>query len=199
VVGEGYTNDADNSGLQSRIRAAYHEGNMILPDWTAYLIIFWSVFLFVWNIVLILYLNPKRTRNLISQIWNDKIELTDLNGDVIKVPITKIVKDKEGNELEQTEMVVAPLWYTILYGAGSMAATQVKMSLLSAKGKISRDLNKAALMGDADFNPAVLAGIEMLPKKYQGIALMLSKYLGRGGTTEGGAGQSSKPGNKGAI
>ena len=81
---------------------------MNLPDWTAYLIIFWSVFLFVWNIVLILYLNPKRTRNLISEIWNDKIELVDLNGEVIKVPVTKIVKDKEGNELEQTDMVVAP-------------------------------------------------------------------------------------------
>ena len=162
---------------------------------------FWSIFLFVWNIVLILYLNPKRTRNLISQIWNDKIELTDLNGEIIKVPITKIVKDKDGNELEHTEMVVAPLWYTILYGAGSMAAEHVKMSLLSAKGKISRQLNTAALMGDADMSPTTLAAIELLPKKYQGIALMLSKYLGKG-QPQGGPDQSSnvgRTGGKGAI
>jgi len=169
---------------------------MNLPDWTAYLIIFWSIFLFVWNIVLILYLNPKRTRNLISEIWNDKIELTDLNGDIIKVPITKIVKDKDGNEVETTEMVVAPLWYTILYGAGSMAAEHVKMSLLSAKGKISKQLNTAALMGEADMSPATLAAIELLPRKYQAIALMLSKYLGKG-STGGGAGESSLTGKIG--
>ena len=150
---------------------------MNLPDWTAYLIIFWSVFLFVWNIVLILYLNPKRTRNLISQIWNDKIELMDLNGEIIKVPITKIVKDKEGNEFEQTEMVVAPLWYTILYGAGSMAAERVKMAVLSSKGKIARQLNDAAMAGDPDISPAVAAAISTLPRKYQAIALMLQKYL----------------------
>jgi len=182
--------------MQPRVAAAYHGENMNLPDWTAYLIIFWSVFLFVWNIVLILYLNPKRTRNLISEIWNDKIELVDLNGEVIRVPVTKIVKDKEGNELEQTDMVVAPLWYTILYGAGNMAAQQVKMSLLSAKGKISRQLNTAALMGEADMSPTTLAAIELLPKKYQGIALMLSKYLGKG-QPQGGPDQSSKHGQTG--
>jgi hypothetical protein len=133
----------------------------------------------VWNIVLILYLNPKRTRNLISQIWNDKIELEDLNGEVIKVPVTRIVKDKEGNEVEQTEMVVAPLWYTILYGAGSMAATQVKMSLLSAKGKIARELNTAAMAGSVD--PAIAAGLEMLPRKWQGPAAIILNLLGKGG------------------
>ena len=164
---------------------------MNLPDWTAYLIIFWSIFLFVWNIVLILYLNPKRTRNLISEIWNDKIELTDLNGDIIKVPITKVVKDKDGNQVETTEMVVAPLWYTILYGAGSMAAEHVKMSLLSAKGKISKQLNTAALAGEADFNPAMLAAIEMLPNKYKAVGIMLAKYLSKG-STGGGAVQSSR-------
>ena len=168
---------------------------MNLPDWTAYLIIFWSVFLFVWNIVLILYLNPKRTRNLISQIWNDKIELQDLDGQVIKVPVTRIIKDKEGNEVEKVDMVVAPLWYTILYGAGSMAATQVKMSLLSAKGKVARQLNTAALMGDADMSPATLAAIELLPKKYQAIALMLQKYLGRNQPGQAEGGQSPRSGS----
>ena len=167
-----------------------------LPNWTLHIIIFWSIFLFVWNIVMILYLNPKRTRNLISKIWNDKIELVDLNGEVIKVPVTKIVKDKAGNEFEQTEMVVAPLWYTILYGAGSMAAQQVKMSLLSAKGKISRELNKAAMAAELD--PVTLAALEFLPKKWQGVGAILAKYMGkRGGTTEGGATQSSKPGQTG--
>jgi len=170
---------------------------MNLPDWTAYLIIFWSVFLFVWNIVLILYLNPKRTRNLISQIWNDKIELQDLNGEVIKVPITTIVKDKDGNETEKVSMVVAPLWYTILYGAGSMAATQVKMSLLSAKGKISRQLNTASLAGEAGFNPATLAAIEILPKKYQGVALMLAQYLGQNQPQNQGGASPEGPARKG--
>ena len=74
-----------------------------------------------------------------------------------------------------------------------MAAQQVKMSLLSAKGKISRQLNTAALMGEADMSPTTLAAIELLPKKYQGIALMLSKYLGKG-QPQGGPDQSSKRG-----
>lgn len=169
---------------------------MILPDWTAYLIIFWSVFLFVWNIVLILFLNPKRTRNLISQIWNDKIELRDLNGEVIKVPVTKIVKDKEGNEFEQTEMVLAPLHYTILYSAGQLAAAHVKMSLLSAKGKISRELNTAAMAGAV--SPAMAAGLEMLPKKWQGPAAIILQYLGKG-QPPGGPDQSSKRGGKGVF
>ena len=153
---------------------------MILPDWTAYLIIFWSVFLFVWNIVLILYLNPKRTRNLISQIWNDKIELEDLNGEVIKVPITKIVKDKEGNEVEHTEMVVGPLWYTIMWGLGTMAADRVKMSILSAKGKVARQFNSevaAADLAAAGFSVGEMALLEQAPAKIRPFLLIAAKWL----------------------
>ena len=170
------------------------DGAMNLPDWTAYLIIFWSAFLFVWNIVLILWLNPKRTRNLISEIWNDKIELVDLNGEIIKVPVTRTVTNKEGQELEITDMVVAPLWYTILYGAGSMAAQQVKMSLLSAKGKISRELNTAAMSGLV--SPAMAAGLEMLPKRWQGPAAIILQMLGKG-QPQGGPDQSSNRGQTG--
>ena len=91
--------------------------------------------------VIVLVLQKRSFNTQLQNIWNMKVELTDLNGEVIKVPVTKIVKNKEGEELEQTDMIVAPLWYTILYGAGTMAAQQVKMSILSAKGKISRELN----------------------------------------------------------
>ncbi len=146
--------------------------------------------------MLILYLNPKRTRNLISQIWNDKIELRDLNGEVIKIPVTKVVKDKDGNEFEQTEMVLAPLHYTILYSAGQMAAAHVKMSILSAKGKVSRELNTAAMSGLV--TPAMAAGIEMLPKKWQGPAAIILQMLGKG-QPSGGPDQSSNKGGKGAI
>ena len=153
------------------------------------------------DVLLVLVLNPfinrMYTDRLVKDVWNKKVELCDLNGDVIKVPVTRVIKDKDGNEVEQTEMVVAPLWYTILYGAGSMAATQVKMSLLSAKGKVSRDLNKMALMGEAGMNPATLAAIELLPNKYKGIALMLANYLGKG-QPPGGPDQSSNRG-KGVI
>jgi hypothetical protein len=86
------------------------------------------------------------------------------------------------------------LWYTILYGAGTMAAQQVKMSILSAKGKISRELNTAAMQGIV--SPAMAAGLEMLPKKWQGPAAIILQLVGKG-QPQGGPDQSSKHGQTG--
>jgi len=165
---------------------------MEIPDYAIWLILG----NFVLNVILILYLNPKRTHSLVKQIWNEKIELEDLNGEIIKVPITKIVKDKDGNEVQSTEMVVGPLWYTVLWGAGQMAATQVKMAVLSGKGKISRALNEAALGGEAGaLTPAAQAVIAGLPRKWQGPALLLAQALqGQGAGRSTGPGQSERSG-----
>jgi hypothetical protein len=144
--------------------------------------------------IIVLVLQKRSFNTQLQNIWNMKVELTDLNGEVIKVPVTKIVKNKDGNELEQTDMIVAPLWYTILYGAGTMAAQQVKMSILSAKGKISRELNTAAMQGIV--SPAMAAGLEMLPKKWQGPAAIILQLVGKG-QPQGGPDQSSKHGQTG--
>ncbi len=168
---------------------------MIVPDWIGYLVVAWSICTFSLYIYLLTGIR-KRQLSMAQDLWNQKVELQDMDGTIIKIPVTKVIKDKDGNEIEQVTNEVGPLWLTVAYGLGTFAANQVKMSILSAKGKISRQLNTAALVGDADMNPATLAAIELLPRKYQGIALMLSKYLGRGGQPGGGAELSSKPGNR---
>lgn len=197
VIGEGHHNDhgidKNPFRLQSRPVAAYH-GDLMWNWFELGVLVALNALI---DTVIVLVLQKRSFDGQLKKIWNMKVELEDMNGEVIKVPLTRIIKDKDGNQVETTEMVIAPLWLTIMHGAGQMAAEHVKMAVLSAKGKVARQLNTAALMGDADMNPATIAAIELLPRKYQGIALMLSKYLGKGGTTEGGAVQSSKRGESG--
>jgi len=116
-----------------------------------------------------------------------------LDGEPFKIPIA--TKEKEDGSIEVVEGY-APLAYALPYLAAHMAAEKIKMSVLSAKGKISRQLNSASLAGEASFNPATLAAIEMLPKKYQGVALMLAQYLGQGPNQ---GGEASKAPRSGAI
>ena len=116
-----------------------------------------------------------------------------LDGKPFKVPIA--TREKEDGTTEVVEGY-APLAYALPYLAAHMAAEKIKFSLLSAKGKISRQLNSAALAGEAGFNPATLAAIEILPKKYQGVALMLAQYLGQG---QNQGGEASKAPRSGAI
>jgi hypothetical protein len=117
-----------------------------------------------------------------------------LDGEPFKIPIA--TKEKEDGTVEVIEGY-APLAYALPYLAAHMAAEKVKMSLLSAKGKISRQLNTAALAGEAGFNPATLAAIEILPKKFQGIALMLAQYLGQ--STPGQPKPSERSGGRGGA
>jgi len=95
--------------------------------------------------VIVLVLQKRSFGKQLKNIWNDKTELEDLNGEIIKVPVTHIVKDKDGNETEKVDMVIAPLWYSVCFAVGSMVTNSVKMSVLSAKGKGARFLNKLAM------------------------------------------------------
>jgi len=147
-----------------------------------------AISLILFDILLALGLGPLVsrywTRQIVRDIWNSKVELEDLNGEVIKVPITKIVKNKEGAEVEQTDWVVAPLWYTILYGAGTMAANQVKMSVLSAKGKLSRQLNSLSEAGEAiGMDPKAAALLQMLPKRWVGPVALIMQLMGKSPST----------------
>ena len=99
-----------------------------------------------------------------------------LDGEPFKIPIA--TKEKEDGTVEVVEGY-APLAYALPYLAAHMAAEKIKFASMSAKGKIARQLNLASVAGEADFHPATLAAIEMLPKKYQGVALMLAQYLGK--------------------
>ncbi len=171
---------------------------MILPDWTAYLIIFWSMFLFVWNILLILYWNPRRTRKLISDLWNDPIELKDLDGQLLKVPVHKVIKNAKGEEEVRTDWIVGPLWYSVSWALANIATEKLKMSAMSAKGKIARQLNEAGFLGElkeAGIDAATALLIESLPAKARPIALLVARALKGTGTTQGGrqeAGQTPR-------
>jgi hypothetical protein len=116
-----------------------------------------------------------------------------LDGEPFKIPIAQ--KEKEDGSIEIVEGY-APLAYALPYLAAHMASEKIKFSLLSAKGKVARQLNTAALAGEANFNPATLAAIEMLPKKWQGPALMIANYLGQttnqGPPTQGGGDSKGK-------
>ena len=147
-----------------------------------------AISLILFDILLALGLGPLVsrywTKQIVSDIWNQKVELEDLNGEIIKVPITKIIKNKEGQEIQQTDMVVAPLWYTILYGAGTMAAEHVKMSFLSSKGKLARQLNTLSEAGEAiGMDPKAAALLQMLPKKWVGPAAMIMQLMGKNAST----------------
>jgi hypothetical protein len=192
AIGEGCTNDADNSSLQSRVRAAYHGENMISLEGII-IVVAWCISLSVAIFVVPKLAAARACVNFgLKKVSQDGVTFftpVGLDGEPFKIPVGETT-DKEGNVV--VVMGYAPLAYAMPWLAAEMVGQKVHLMSQSAKGKIAKQLNMAGLLGDADFNPATIAAIELLPRKYQGIALMLSKYLGKGGTTEGGAVQSSK-------
>ena len=117
-----------------------------------------------------------------------------LDGKPFKIPIA--TKEKEDGSVEVIEGY-APLAYAMPYLAAHMASEKIKMSLLSAKGKISRQLNTASLVGEAGMNPLTLAAIDALPNKWKGPALMIYQYLQNANAQPGqGASQSERSGVK---
>ena len=146
--------------------------------------------LILFDILLALGLGPLVsrywTKQIVADIWNQRVELEDLDGQIIKVPVNRITKDKDGNETVHTDMVVGPLWYTILWGAGTMAADHVKQSLYSAKGKMARALNTASAAGEAlELDPKMAALLSVMPKKWVGPAAMIMQLLGKSGPSSG--------------
>ena len=126
-----------------------------------------------------------------SNIWNTKVELHDLNGDVIKVPVqTKKGEDGEGNPVFETKMVIAPLWYTIATIGGTMAVEHFKGWFMNQKSQLSKGLSKAAL-GEAAAGGDLMSLMPMLPKKVQTALaiIMTAKGMGKGGQ-QGGQQQS---------
>lgn len=163
---------------------------MIDPGWIV------AFALIALDVVLVLVVNPIITKWRIKQLWNDHVELEDLNGEVIKIPYE--TKGKDGNPV--VEMKVGPLWASVGYAVSSLVSNHVKMSLLSAKGKISRELNTVELLGQAQslgLSEAAVAAVSFLPKKYQAVGMMIASKLMQGGVTP----QSSQPsrGNRGPI
>jgi len=116
------------------------------------------------------------------------------DGEPVRVPIG--TKKKE----DGTEEVVygySTLPITLIYMVASETANAVKYSVLSAKGKLATQLNKAGFLGelkDAGIDAATVAIIESLPAKVRPIALLVARALK--GKETGSTGQS---GGKGPI
>jgi hypothetical protein len=176
------------------VRGGYHGENM---DYVPIIVVCaWIVSLCVAIFVVPRIAAKKACENFgLEQVTQNGVTFytpKGLDGKPFKIPIA--TKEREDGSVEVIEGY-APLAYALPYLAAHMASEKIKMSLLSAKGKISRQLNSAALAGEANFNPATLAAIELLPKKFQGIALMLSQYLGNAQNNQG---QASPEGRRGA-
>ena len=96
----------------------------------------WTISVVLWAF---LYKKSRNIEKNMSNIWNTKVELHDLNGDVIKVPVqTKKGEDGEGNPVFETKMVIAPLWYTIATIGGTMAVEHFKGWFMNQKSQLSK-------------------------------------------------------------
>ena len=148
----------------------------------------WTISVVLWAV---LYMKSRNIEKNMSNIWNTKVELHDLNGEVIKVPV-KVKKgtDAEGNDILETKMVIAPLWYTIATIGGTMAVEHFKGWFMNQKSQLSKGLSKAAL-GEAAAGGDLMSLMSFLPKKAQtAIAvIMAAKNMGKGGQ-QGGQQQS---------
>ena len=156
------------------------------------------------TVALLIWRKSKSIDKKIDDLWNMKIELKDLDGEVIKVPVQyKKGETESGEAIIETKMVVAPLWYTIMFTAATIIEQKVKMSLLGAKGALGNKLKDAALkegMESGDLGTLMA----FLPKKaQQAIAVIKAaqglglKQRGKPGTnqeTASGGGQGYNPG-----
>jgi hypothetical protein len=149
----------------------------------------WSISVLLWAV---LY---KKSRNIdknLKNIWNAKVELEDLNGEVIKVPVqVKKGTDAEGNDIFETKMVIAPLWYTIAQIGGTIALQHFQAWFNNQKSHLSKRLQAGAL-GDAAKGELDLGTLmTILPKKAQTALALIMAAKGVGGQGIGGASQGS--------
>ena len=108
-------------------------------------------------------ISKRQIRKTINGVWNEPVELQDVDGSVIKIPVK--YEDKDGNI--QTKMVVGPLWMSVAYGLGSFASNQIKMSVLGSKGNLSKKLDGAMINAYQKGELPVESLAEILPKKWQ--------------------------------
>lgn len=115
---------------------------------------------------------------------------TDPNdGSPIKVPIgVKTAQDGS----QEVVMGYAPLAYTMPVLAAEYAATKIKMTLLNAKGQVSKKISAEALK--AGLTDELMP---FLPKKLQG-ALAIARALGLGGDSSNGTAQGQTQGRAGS-
>ena len=108
-------------------------------------------------------ISKRQIRKTINGIWNEPVELQDTDGSIIKIPVK--YEDKDGNV--QTKLVVGPLWMSVAYGLGAFSVNQIKMSLLGAKGNLSRKMDGKMMEAYQKGELPAEALAEILPKKWQ--------------------------------
>lgn len=159
--------------------------DIVLPSGVVYIVIAWSFTTFALYISLLVVnlRRSKKVQRLVENLWNEKVELLDLNGEVIKVPVTRLKgEDEDGNPVYETEMVVAPLWYTIMFSAGTVAVTHFKAWFNNQKSHMSKRLGKEALKDMAEGEGDAMTLLSVLPAKWQKVIAggMLLKRMGDG-------------------
>ena len=156
------------------------------------------------TVALLIWRKSKAIDKKIGDLWNMKIELKDLDGNVIKVPVQyKKGETAEGEVILETKMVVAPLWYTIVFATSTILTEKVKMSLLGAKGALGKKFKDAALKdgmesGDLGslmaFMPKKVQAAIAIIKAAQGISGKGKGTTGTNQETASGGGQGYNPG-----
>lgn len=165
---------------------------MYVDDWSAVLVISaaWMISL---TVAVLIYRKSRMIDKKISDLWNMKVELKDLNGETIKVPIPyQKGQDADGNPIIETRMEVAPLWYTIMFAAGNLAVEHFKAWFNNQKSHMAKAFQKnlagEALAGGEGNEMAAILSI--MPKKIVQ-AYGLYQMLQRGGIMKGGQGSNS--------
>ena len=172
---------------------------LALPEWIAFVVASWAVVTFSLYMYLLLSIR-KRQAGMAQELWNQKVELQDLDGNVIKVPVTRVKgQNEDGTNILETTQEVAPLWYSITWALSETAASKIKMAILNQKGQLSKRLTKEVLGEEGELSPVAVAAISSLPAKWQPAGLAITKYLvGRGvGVSPGPSGYPNHGGRGG--
>lgn len=167
---------------------------MEIEPWMVGVAVVWAVGT-ACTYIAFLVLNYRKARHIdknLKNIWNTRVELEDINGEVIRVPVqVKKGEDAEGKPIFETKMVVAPLWYTIATIGGTMAVQHFQQWFNNQKSHLSKRLQAGAL-GDAMKGDGDLGALmTMLPKKAQTALAIIQAargLQGGGGGSGGGSG-----------
>ena len=114
--------------------------------------------IFLYNII-----SERKIDRKLKNVWNERVELEDMDGSIIKIPVRY---QKDDGSVE-TKHEVGPLWMSVAYGLGSFAGSQIKMAIMGEKGRMSQKIG-AGLLAQAQKGDVPLeAVLEFLPKKAQ--------------------------------
>ena len=128
------------------------------------------------------FISERKIDRKLKNIWNERVELEDIDGSVIKIPVRY---QKDDGSVE-TKHEIGPLWMSVAYGLGSFAGNQIKMAIMGEKGRMSQKLG-ANLLAQAQKGEVPMEAVfEFLPKKAQKALAVVQALKAMAGTGQGG-------------